>query len=148
MPFRLTNAPSTFMCLMNEVLRLFIGKFVVFYFDDILIYNKSLHEHIEHLCTVFGALREPHLFANLEKCTFCTDQVAFLGYVVTSQGIEVDEAKIESIKNWPIPVTLTQLWSFLSLAGFYRRFMRDFSNIAAPLNDLTEKGVPFYWGAA
>jgi hypothetical protein len=86
------------------------------------------------------------LFANLEKCTFCTDRVAFIGYVVTPQGIEVDEAKIEAIKGWPIPATLTQLWSFLGLAGFYRRFVRNFSTIAAPLNDLTKKGVPFYWG--
>jgi hypothetical protein len=148
MPFELTNAPSTFMRLMNEVLHSFIGKFVVVYFDDILIYSKSLYEYIEHLRAIFGALREARLFANLEKCTFCTDRVAFLGYVVTPHGIEVDEAKIEAIKSWPIPTTLTQLRSFLSFAGFYRRFMRDFSTIAVPLNDLTKKGVPFYWGAA
>jgi hypothetical protein len=98
MPFGLTNAPSTFMRLMNKVLRSFIGKFVVVYFDDILIYSKSLDEHIDHLRTVFGALCEAHLFANLEKCTICTDRVAFLGYVVTPHGIEVDEAKIEGIK--------------------------------------------------
>jgi hypothetical protein len=83
MPFRLTNAPSTFMRLIHEVLRSFIGKFVVVYFNDILIYSKSLDEHIEHLHVVFGALREARLFANLEKCTFRTDRVAFLGYVVT-----------------------------------------------------------------
>jgi hypothetical protein len=135
---------STFMHLMNEVLHSFIGKFVVVYFDDILIYNKSLDEHIEHLRAVFGALHEACLFANLEKCTFCTDRVAFLGYVVTPQGIEVDEAKIEAIKSWPISATLTQLQSFLGLAGFYRCFVRDFSTIAAPLNDLMEKGLPFY----
>jgi hypothetical protein len=148
MPFGLTNAPSTFMRLMNEVLRSFIGKFGVIYFDDILIYSKPLDEHIKHLRAVFGALREACLFANLEKCTFCTDRLALLGYVVTPQGIEVDEAKIEAIKSWPIPTTLTQLQSFLGLAGFYWCFVRDFSTIAAPLNDLMKKGVPFYWGAA
>jgi hypothetical protein len=148
MPFGLTNAPSTFMRLMNEVLRSFIDKFVVVYFDDILIYTKSLDEHSEHLRVVFGAVCEARLFANLEKCTFCTDRVAFLGYVVTPQGTEVDEAKIEAIKSWSIPATLTQLRSFLGVVGFYRRFVRDFSTIAAPLNDLLKKSVSFYWGAA
>jgi hypothetical protein len=92
MSFDLTNAPSTFMRLKNEVHRPFIGKFVVVYFDDILIYSKSLNEHIEHLRAVFCALSEAHLVANLEKCTFCTNRVPFLGYVVTPQGIEVYES--------------------------------------------------------
>jgi hypothetical protein len=121
---------------------------VVVYFDDILIYSKLLDEHIEHLRAVSGALHEARLFANLEKCTFCTDRVAFLGYVVTPQGIELDEAKIEEIKSWLIPATLTQLRSFLGLVGFYWRFTRDFSTVATPPNDLTKKGVPFYWGAS
>ncbi|KAK1615888.1 hypothetical protein QYE76_021405 [Lolium multiflorum] len=148
MPFGLTNAPSTFMRLMNEVLRAFIGRFVVVYFDDILIYSKSLEEHLDHLRAVFNALRDARLYGNLEKCTFCTNRVAFLGYVVTAQGIEVDPAKIEAIENWPQPKTVTQVRSFLGLAGFYRRFVKDFGSIAAPLNELTKKDVPFVWGDA
>jgi len=84
---------------MNEVLRTFIGRFVVVYFDDILIYSRSLEEHLDHLSVVFNALRDAHLFGNLEKCTFCTDRVSFLGYVVTLQGIEVDQAKVEAIHS-------------------------------------------------
>jgi hypothetical protein len=133
---------------MNEVLRAFIGRFVVVYFDDILIYSKSLEEHLDHLRAVFNALRKARLFGNLGKCTFCTDRVSFLGYVVTPQGIEVDKAKIEAIASWPQPKTVTQVRSFLGLAGFYRRFVRDFSTIAAPLNELTKKDVPFVWGTA
>jgi hypothetical protein len=139
MPFCLTNAPSTFMRLMNEVLRAFIGKFLVVYFDDILIYTKSYDAYLEHLRAVFNVLRDAHLFGNLEKCTFCTDCVSFLGYVVTSQGIEVDEAKIVAITSWPLPTTVMQVRSFLGLADFYRRFVRDFSTIAAPLHGLTSK---------
>jgi hypothetical protein len=97
MPFGLTNAPSTFMRLMNDVLRTFIRKFMVIYFDDIMIYIKSMDEHIDHLHAVFNALRDAHLFGNLKKCTFCTDRVSFLGYVVTPQGIEVDHAKVKAI---------------------------------------------------
>ena len=101
MPFGLTNAPSTFMRLMNKVLRAFIRRFVVVYFDDIFIYSRYLEEHLEHLRVVFIALRDARLFGNLGKCTFCTEQVSFLGYVVTPYGIEVDKAKIEAIESWP-----------------------------------------------
>ncbi|WVZ90251.1 hypothetical protein U9M48_036567 [Paspalum notatum var. saurae] len=134
-PFGLTNAPSTFMRLMNEVPRLFIGKFMVVYFDDILIYRKSFTAHIDHLLAVFSALRETRILANLEKCTFCIDRVGFLGYVVTPQGIEVDEAKILAIKSWPIPTTITQ-----DSIGIF--------TIVAPLNELTNKGAIFHWCTA
>jgi hypothetical protein len=107
--------------------------------------DVHIDEHIDHLCAVFNALCDAHLFGNLEKCTFCTDRVSFLGYVVTLQGIEVDHAKVEAIHDWPIPKNLSQVRSFLGLAGFYRRFVKDFSTIAAPLNELTKKGVPFFW---
>src|SRR6187401_1311748 len=136
------------MRLMNEVLRAFIGRFVVVYFDDILIFSRSLEEHLGHLRAIFIALRDARLFGNLRKCTFCTDRVSFLGYVVTPLGMEVDKAKIEAIESWPQPKTVTHVRSFLGLARFYRRFVRDFSTIAAPLNELTKKDVPFVWGTA
>ena len=146
MPFGLTNAPSTFMRLMNHVLRVFIGKFVVVYFDDILIYSRTMEEHVEHLKQVLQVLRSERLYANMEKCTFCTNKVVFLGFVVSAQGVEVDESKVEAIKNWPTPVNVSQVRSFHGLAGFYRRFVKNFSTIAAPLNELTKKGIEFVWG--
>ncbi|KAK1664854.1 hypothetical protein QYE76_053013 [Lolium multiflorum] len=148
MPFGLTNAPSTFMRLMNHVLREFIGKFVVVYFDDILIYSRNESDHIIHIRHVLQVLRDNQLYGNLEKCTFCKDKVIFLGYVVSKHGVEVDESKIEAIQNWPTPMNVSQVRSFHGLAGFYRRFVPNFSTIAAPLNDLTKKGVVFEWGAA
>ncbi|KAK1573214.1 hypothetical protein QYE76_017684, partial [Lolium multiflorum] len=148
MPFGLTNAPSTFMRLMNHVLRDFIGKFVVVYFDDILIYSRNESDHTIHIRHVLQVLRDNKLYGNLEKCTFCKDKVIFLGYVVSKHGVEVDESKIEAIQNWPTPMNVSQVRSFHGLAGFYRRFVPNFSTIAAPLNDLTKKGVVFEWGAA
>src|SRR4051812_13617587 len=148
MPFGLTNAPSTFMRLMNHVLREFIGRFVVVYFDDILIYSRTEFEHVDHIRQVLQVLRNAKLYANLEKCTFAKDKVIFLGYVVSKHGVEVDSSKIEAIHNWPTPMNVSQVRSFHGLAGFYRRFVKDFSTIAAPLNDLTKKGVPFVWGVA
>ena len=146
MPFGLTNAPSTFMRLMNHVLRAFIGKFVVVYFDDILIYSKSLHNHISHLQLVLDVLRKEKLYANLKKCTFCTDKFVFLGFVVSSKGIEVDEEKIKAIQEWPAPSSVNNVRSFHGLANFYRRFVKDFSTIAAPLTEIIKKNVTFKWG--
>jgi hypothetical protein len=116
---------------------------VVVYFDAILIYSKSYDAHLEHLRAVFNVLRDACLFGNLEKCTFCTDRVSFLGYVVTSKGIEVDEAKIVAITSWPLPTTVTQVRSFLGLAGFYQRFVRDFSTTAAPLYQTWDYGTVY-----
>ena len=145
MPFGLTNAPSTFMRLMNHVLRAFLGKFVVVYFDDILVYSKNLEEHTKHLQLVLEVLRKEKLFANIKKCSFCTEKVMFLGYVVGANGIEVDEEKVKAIKEWPKPKTIPEVRSFHGLASFYRRFVKDFSTIAAPLTEIIKKTIGFKW---
>jgi hypothetical protein len=146
MPFGLTNAPSTFMRLMNHVLRAFIGIFVVVYFDDILIYSKNLDDHVVHVKSVLDVLRKEKLFANLKKCTFYTDKLVFLGFVVSAQGIQIDEEKVRAIRDWPSPTSVGNVRSFHGLASFYRRFVKDFSSLAAPLTEVIKKNVGFRWG--
>jgi len=145
MPFGLTNAPDTFTRLMNHVFRAFIGKFVVVYFDDILIYNKNLNEHLDHLRNVFSVLRREQLYANLKKCTSYMETFVFHGYVVTAQGIEMDEEKVKVIRDCPTPKSVSEVRSFHGLASFYRRFVKDFSTIAAPLTEIVKKSVGFKW---
>ena len=145
MPFGLTNAPSTFMRLMNEVLKSFLGRFVVVYLDDILVYSRNEEEHLIHLRDVFETLRAQRLYGKLEKCSFLVDNVVFLGYVVSKDGVSVDQSKIEAIKSWPNPKTISEVRSFHGLASFYRRFIRDFSTITSPITSCLKKGA-FVWG--
>ncbi|XP_073056978.1 uncharacterized protein [Primulina eburnea] len=122
------------------------GKFVVVYFDDILVYSKYLEEHVEYLRLVLTTFRGEHLYANLKKCDFCTSKLVFLGFVVSSQGIQVDENKVNAIRDWTTPANVSQVRSFHGLASFYRRFVKDFSTLAAPMTAVIKKNVPFYWG--
>lgn len=145
MPFGLTNTLSTFLRLMNHVLRPFIGKFVV-YFDDILIYSKNLDDHLTHLKSVLNILRKEKLFANLKKFTFCTDKLVFLGFVVSAQGIQVDEEKVRAIQEWASPTSVSNVRNFHGFASFYRWFVKDFSTLAAPLTKVIKKNVGFKWG--
>jgi len=141
MPFGLTNAPSTFMRLMHHVLRAFIGKFVVVYFDDILIYSLSLEDHESHVRQVLETLRKEKLYANHAKCFFALDHIDFLGFVVSYKGVHVDQTKVAAIQHWPTPTNVNEVQSFHGLASFYRRFMKDFSTIVAPLNAIVKKDV-------
>jgi len=136
MPFSLFNAPSTFMRLMNQVFRRCIGKFVVVYFDDILIYSKNEQQHQDHLIQIILVLECEKLFGNLMKCIFFTHEVTFLGCIITGQGIKVDESKLEAIQTWPISQSVHIVRSFHGLASFHRRFIRNFSTIMAPMTEV------------
>jgi len=128
MPF-----PITFIRLMNHVFRPFIGRFVVVYFDDILIYYKTEEEHLEHFKEIIQVLEREKFYGNLYKCTFFTYKVTFLGYIVNAKGIDVDESKVEAIRNWPIPKGIHDVRSFNRLTSFYKRFIiKNFRTVMAP----------------
>ncbi|KAL9308634.1 putative nucleotidyltransferase, Ribonuclease H [Arabidopsis thaliana] len=130
---------------MNHVLRKHIGVFVVVYLDDILVYSKNLEDHVMHLKLVLDLLRKEKLYANLKKCTFCTDNLVCLGFVVSADGIKVDEEKVKAIRIWPSPKNVSEVRSFNGLAGFYQRFVKDFSTIAAPRTEVIKKDIGFKW---
>ena len=144
MPFGLSNAPSTFMRVMNQALRPFIGKFVVVYFDDILIYSAAKDIHVQHIREVLTVLQQEKLFAAVNKCVFMASEVLFLGYKISGEGLQVDESKIEAVKRWPRPSSITEVRSFHGLAAFYRRFIPHFSSIMAPITDCM-KAKSFQW---
>ncbi|KAL0544114.1 hypothetical protein IC582_019225 [Cucumis melo] len=148
MSFGLTNAPAVFMDLMNRVFREFLDTFVIVFIDDILIYSKTEAEHEEHLRMVLQTLRDNKLYAKFSKCEFWLKQVSFLGHVISKAGVSVDPAKIEAVTGWTRPSTVSEVRSFLGLAGYYRRFVENFSRIATPLTQLTRKGAPFVWSKA
>ena len=145
MSFGLTNAPAAFMDLMNRVFKDYLDKFVIVFIDDILIYSQSETEHEHHLRLVLQRLREHRLYAKFSKCEFWMPQVSFLGHIVSKDGILVDPSKIEAVKNWPRPTSVTEVRSFLGLASYYRRFVEGFSKIATPLTELTRKSNRFEW---
>ena len=132
MPFGLTNAPSTFMRLMNELLKSFLGKFVVVYLDDILIFNKSKEEHLEHV---------KKLLINLNKCSFLKEELVYLGFVVSHEGLKMDMEKVRAILEWPTPTCAFDVRSFHGLANFYKKFIQNFSEICAPLTTCIKKGI-------
>ncbi|KAD4385642.1 hypothetical protein E3N88_25811 [Mikania micrantha] len=146
MTFGLTNAPATFMDLMNRVCQQCLDKFVIVFIDDILIYSKSKEEHEEHLKLILEILRKEHLYAKFSKCEFWLKEVQFLGHIFNEKGVHVDTAKIEAVKNWNTRKTPTDIRSFLVLVGQYQRFILNFSRIAVSLTSLTQKDRPYEWG--
>lgn len=140
MPFGLTNAPASFQALMNQIFQDFLRKFVLVFFDDILIYNASWSTHLQHLQQVLSIMQEHQLHAKLSKCAFGTQQIAYLGHMVSSSGVHMDPDKVESVLQWPIPTTLKQLRGFLCLTSYYHRFIKGYASLASPLHDLLKKG--------
>ena len=139
MPFGLTNAPVTFMDMMNRIFKDYLDKFMIVFFDYILVYSWSNEEHEEHLRLTLQKLKEKQLYANFKKCKFWLEKVAFLGHIVSNKGISVDPTKIEAISNWSRPNNASEIRSFLGLASYYRRFVEVFSRIAMPFTQLTKK---------
>nr|GFC44245.1 hypothetical protein [Tanacetum cinerariifolium] len=137
--------PTVFIDLMNRIFHEFLEKFVIVFIDDILVFSKSKEEHEDHLRTVLQTLRQEKLYARFSKCQFWLSSVAFLGHIVSVEGITMDPTKVEAITKWPRPTSVTEVRSFLGLAGYYRRFVEGFSRLALPLTKLMSKGEIFFW---
>ena len=144
MSFGLTNAPPYFMETMNNMLHQF-DDFVVVFIDDILIFSKTEEEHEQHLRLVLQTLRDNKFYAKLKKCEFWLSEVSFLGHVINQEGISVDPSEVSTAVEWERPANVKNVRSFLGMAGYYRRFVKDFSTIAKPLSMLTHKNVKFEW---
>ena len=146
MPFGLTNAPATFNRLMDRIFckhRSYTGVF----FDDIIVHSKTLEEHKEHLAQVFKELQKHKLFVNSKKSEFFLKEICYLGHIISKDGIKMDPDKLKIIQDWPQPLNLHELRSFIGMCSYYRRFIEKFSIIARPLHDLTKKRVKFQWTA-
>ena len=145
MPFGLTNAPVAFMDLMHRVFQPYLDPFFVVFVDDILIYSQSKWKHEYHLRIVLQLLRDHQLYAKLSKFKFWLTEVIFLRHVVSASGMSVDPEKVEVVMSWERPKSVFEIRSFLGLAGYYKRFIEDFSRVAAPMTRLTRKEDKFEW---
>jgi hypothetical protein len=143
--FGLTNAPAYFMYLMNKVFMEYLDKFVVVFIDDILVYSRGEEGHEEHLRLALQNLQEHRLYDKLSKCEFWMKQVAFLGHVISRGGISVDPRKVQDVLSWNAPISVSDIRSFVGLAGYYRRFIEGFSKISKSMTELLEKDKKFEW---
>ncbi|GJY46363.1 peroxidase 64 [Tanacetum coccineum] len=139
MPFGLTNAPSTFQSVMNDLFRPYLRRFILVFFDDILVYSYDMEQHMNHLEQALALLHDHRFFLKLSKCCFGQTQVVFLGHVITVVGVHVEQEKISSIQSWPVPTSVKEVHGFLGLTGYYRRFVRNYGMIARSLTALTKK---------
>lgn len=146
MPFGLTNAPTTFMRVMNDVLRPFIDDFVIVYLDDILVFSKTWEEHLKHVNQTLDVLKRENLYVKLSKCEFGKTSLNYLGHSVGAGELKIDPSKVEVIVNWPKPKSTTEVRSFLGATQYWRKFIANFSLIAAPLHALAGLNKVFQWG--
>jgi hypothetical protein len=143
--FGLTNAPATFQSVMNDMLRPYVGKVVVVYLDDILIFSKTAEEHLSHLGQVLQTLRENQFYANPKKCDFMKEEISFLGHRVSANGLKVDPEKVRAVADWKVPKDVHGVRSFLGLANYFRRFLQGYSKMVVPLTNLTRKDKRWEW---
>ena len=144
MPFGLTNAPALFQNWMNGVFKPFLRKFVLVFFDDVLIYSDSVQNHWQHLEAVVTTMRQHQMYLKESKCSFAQPKVEYLGQFISAEGVQTDPRKIEVISKWSVPKTIKELRSFLGLTGYYRKFIPRYATISKPVTDLLKKGA-FSW---
>ncbi len=142
MPFRLSNSPSVFQAFLNDIFRDMLNQWVIVHIDDILIYSETYEEHVRHIRAVLKRLLQHQLYAKAEKCEFHQETISFLGYLISSGVVTMDEQKVRAVVNWPQPTTLKELQRFLGFVNFYRRFIRNFNTIAAPMMSMIKVGNP------
>ena len=145
MPFGLTNAPATFNCLMSDIFRKHLDDFVLVFFDDILVYSKDPEHHELHVRHVLDLLRQHKLYAKKSKCTFSSEKVEYLGFIISKDGVATDPAKVEAVKNWPSPKNIREVRRFLGLTGWYRVFIPSYARIASPITSTLKKNKVFTW---
>ena len=141
MPFGLTNAPSTFQSLMNDVFRPYLRRFTLVFFDEIHVFSPTLELHLRHLRSVLELLQQLQLYAKKRKCAFGCSEVEYLGHIISGQGVSTDPRKIAAMEAWPIPTSLKALKGFLGLTGYYRKFIKNYRQIANPLTALLRKNA-------
>lgn len=146
MPFGLTNASAIFHNLMNDIFKPYLQKFILVFFDEILVYSQSWEDHLSHLHTTFELLKHHYLFVKKQKCAFDQSRVEYLGHIVSGNGVEAYPSKIQVVLKWPLPKTIKELRGFLGLTGYYRKFVLGYGKICQPLHQMT-RNDGFYWNS-